>query len=157
MASSLEKLELILEYNCIDFINGDHQSASWPVFDTLEKLKPRYVRYSYIDLDYRKALRRERLLQDRNDPFYRLTVDEIKKKYKFFPHTIIDILNLVGKDLQRPTKKNNPLTPKQSVCLALYLLGHGMFSTNSPWKTFDCNFILEIYEKLFLFTCKSVC
>ena len=151
MASSLEKLELISEYNCIDFINGDHQSASWPVFDTLEKLKPRYVWYSYIDLDYRKALRRERLLQDRNDPFYRLTADEIKKKYKFFPHTIIDILNLVGKDLQRPTKKNNPLTPKQSVCLALYLLGHGMFSTNSPWENLRLQFHFGNLRKIISF------
>ena len=141
MASSLEKLELISQDNWNNFTHGDHNSASWPLFDSLEKFKPRFVRYSYIDLDYRKTLRRERLLEDRNDPFYKLTADEIKQKYKFFPHTIVDILHLVGEDLQRPTKKNNPLTPKQSVCLALYLLGHGMFFTNYPSKTFDCNFI----------------
>ena len=103
MASSLEKLDFILQSSLDYSVSAINKTSSWPVFDTMEQFKPCYVRYSYIDLDYRKTLRRERLLKDRNDPFYQLTADEVKRKYKFFPHTINDIVNLVGKDFQKHT------------------------------------------------------
>ena len=99
----VDKLDLILQCNWNYSLNLNNETTLWPVFDTLEKFKPQYVRYSYIDLDYRKTLHRERLLKDRNDPFCQLTVDEVKRKYKFFLHTINDIINLVGNDLQKHT------------------------------------------------------
>ena len=103
MASSLEKLDFILQSTLDYSVSASNKTSSWPVFDTMEQFKPCYVRYSYIDLDYRKTLRRERLLKDRNDAFYLLTAHEVKRKYKFFPHTINDIVNLVGKDFQKHT------------------------------------------------------
>ena len=157
MVSSLEKLDFILQSSLDYSISASNETSSWPVFDTMEQFKPCYVRYSYIDLDYRKTLRRERLLKDRNDPFYQLTVDEVKRKYKFFPHTINDIVNLVGKDFQKHTHRNNPLTPKQSVCVALYCLGHGMVFYIIHPKSFDYNFNLGISSKSFFFASKSVC
>ena len=79
MASSVEKLDYISQ-SYLDYSLIQAMKPSWPVFDTMEQFKPCYLRYSYIDLGYRKTLQRERLLKDRNDPFYQLTVDEVKRK-----------------------------------------------------------------------------
>ena len=144
MASSLEKLSLISCFNSDYLLEEGDITGSWPVMDSLEKFKPKYVYYSRIDLDYRKTLRRERLLTLRIDPFSNLTLEEIKKKYKFFPHTITDILELVADDLERVMRRSNPLTPKQIVCIALYVLGHGMCSTFSPSKILR----LQIYVQI---------
>ena len=84
MASSLEKLDFILQSSMDYSVSASNETSSWPVFDTMEQFKPCYVRYSYIDLDYRKTLGRERLLKDRNDPFYQLTADEVEE-IQIFP------------------------------------------------------------------------
>ena len=44
-------------------------TGSWPcpVLDILEKFKSQYIHCSYVNLDYRKTLRRERLLKTRID------------------------------------------------------------------------------------------
>lgn len=159
MASCVEKLEII-SLNNLDYLAQYHDiTASWPVLDSLEKFKPRYKYYSWADLDYRKCLRRERLLHDREDPFTGLSPDEIKMKYKFFPHTIMDILRLVSKDLQRPSKKNNPLTPKQVVCTALFVLGNGKWvnSSRNPSTPFCfVSFRIRKHHFVHCFACKNV-
>ena len=145
MASSLQKLELI-SFNNLDYLTElGNYTSSWPALDTLDKFKPRYTHYYWADLDYRKRLRRERLLQAREDPFSQLSPDDIKIKYKFYPHTIMDIIKLVGDDFNKTTKRNNPFTTKQCVCLALYVLGHGKYEL-SHLKTLTpilCHFAFD--------------
>ena len=125
MASSLEKLDIVGFSNLEESINMGNITASWPVLGSVEKFKAKYIYYSYADLQYGKSLRRQRLIRDRQDPFFSLTPDDIRAKFKFYPHTNMDIVGMVATDLQRSTKRNNPLTPKQVVCVALYVLGHG--------------------------------
>ena len=134
MASSLQKLEIIEKSNSEESEDIISLTGSWPAFNTLVKLKPTYLMYSWADHEYRKNLRRERLLKPRQDPFSGLGPEDIRMKFKFYPHTIMDIVALLAKDLARDTGRNNPLTPKQIVCVALYVLGHGRckFPFRSP-------------------------
>ena len=82
-------------------------------------------------------------MRDRQDPFFALGPNDIHAKFKFYPHTIMDIVGMVAMDLQRTTKRNNPLTPKQTVCVSLYVLGHGRCK-NLQLHTFDFNFLAQM-------------
>ena len=97
------------------------------MFNTFVKFDAKYIYYNYVDCEFTKCLRRERLFTPREDPFFRLTPKEIKDKYRFYPHTIMDICRLVQKELERPTKRSNPLTVQQVVCVSLYILAHGKY------------------------------
>ena len=125
-------------------------TASWPALGSLEKFKPKYIYYSYADLQYWKSLRRQRLMRDRQDPFFALGPNDIRTKFKFYPHTIMDIVGMVAMDLQRTTKRNNPLTPKQTVCVSLYVLGHGRckkFTTSHLRLQFPCANVQNFHPK----------
>ena len=143
MASSLEKMDIVGFNNFEESIDMGNITASWPALGSLEKFKPKYIYYSYADLQYRKSLRHQRLMRDRQDPFFALGPNDIRVKFKFYPHTIMDIVGIVAKDLQRTTKRNNPLTPKQTVCMSLYVLGHGRCK-NLQLHTFDFNFLAQM-------------
>ena len=54
MASSLEKMDIVGFNNFEESINMGNITASWPALGSLEKLKPKYIYYSYADLQYRK-------------------------------------------------------------------------------------------------------
>ena len=143
MASSLEKMDIVGFTNFEESVDMGNITASWPVLGSLEKLKQKYIHYWYADLQYRKSLRHQRLLGDRQDPFFALGPDDIRAKFKFYPHTIMDIVSMVAKDLERSTQRNNPLTPKQVVCIALYVLGHGR-CISVQLHTFDFNFLAQM-------------
>ena len=143
MASSLEKMDIVGFNNFEESIDMGNITASWPALGSLEKLKPKYIYYSYADLQNQKSLRRQRLMRDRQDPFFALGPNDIRVKFKFYPHTIMDIVSIVAKDLQTTTKRNNPLTPKQTVCVSLYVLGHGRCK-NVQLHTFDFNFLAQM-------------
>ena len=143
MASSLEKMDIVGFNNFEESIYMGNITASWPALGSLEKFKLKYIYYSYADLQYRKSLRRQRLMRDRQDPFFALGPNDIRVKFKFYPHTIMDIVGIVAKDLQRTTQRNNPLTPKQTVCVSLYMLGHGRCK-NVQLHTFDFNFLAQM-------------
>ena len=143
MASSLEIMDIVGFNNFEESIDMGNITASWPALGSLEKFKPNYIYYSYADLQYQKSLRHQRLMRDRQDPFFALGPNDIRVKFKFYPHTIMDIVGIVAKDLQRTTKRNNPLTPKQTVCVSLYVLGHGRCK-NLQLHTFDFNFLAQI-------------
>ena len=143
MASSLEKMEIVGFNNFEESVNIGNITASWPALGSLENFKLKYIYYSYADLQYRKSLRHQRLRRDRQDPFFALGPNDIRAKFKFYPHTIMDIVSMVAKDLQRSTKRNNPLTPKQAVCISLYVLGHGRCK-KLQLHTFDFNFLAQM-------------
>ena len=64
MASSLEKMDIVGFNNFEESIDMGNITASWPALGSLEKFKPKYIYYSYADLQYRKSLRRQRLMRD---------------------------------------------------------------------------------------------
>ena len=143
MASSLEKKDIVGFNNLEESIDIGNITASWPALGSLEKLKQQYIHYLYADLQFRKSLRCQRLLRDRQDPFLALGPNDIRGKFKFYPHTIMDIVGMVAKDLERSTKRKNPLTPKQVVCIALYVLGHGRCKS-VQFHTFNFNFLAQM-------------
>ena len=126
MATIEDKLLTIAPYNSI-LTTYDALQCHWAMFNTFVKFDAKYIYYNYVDCEFTKCLRRERLFTPREDPFFRLTPKEIKDKYRFYPHTIMDICQLVQKELERPTKRSNPLTVQQVVCVSLYILAHGKY------------------------------
>ena len=81
MASSLEKMEIVGFKNFEESVNMGNITASWPALGSLEKLKQKYIYYSYADLQYRKSLRHQRFLRDRQDPFFALGPNDICAKF----------------------------------------------------------------------------
>ena len=155
MASSLEKLDIVGFSNLEESIDMGNITASWPALGSVEKFKAKYIHYSYADLQFRKSFRCQRLIRDRQDPFFSLASNDIRAKFKFYPHTIMDIVGMVATDLQRNTKRNNPLTPKQVVCITLYVLGHGRckkFSTSHLRLQFPCANV-QFFQPKFHYTC----
>ena len=155
MASSLEKLDIVGFSNLEESIDMGNITASWPVLGSLEKFKAKYIHYSYADLQFRKSLRRQRLIRDRQDPFFSLSPDDIRAKFKFYPHTIMDIVGMVATDLETKTERNNPLTPKQVICVTLYVLGHGRsknLSTSHLRLQFPCANV-QIFQPKFHYAC----
>ena len=126
MASSIQKLE-VLQGNNFNVDHSDVGVSVLPVFDSFSKFTQNHIYYGYMDAAFRKSLRRQRLLTPREDPFHSLTAEEIKLKYKFYPHTIYDLCELLGESLRRDTSRNNALSVLQVVCVGLYQLGHGKY------------------------------
>ena len=163
MASSLEKMEIIGFNNFEESVDMGNITASWPALGSLEKFKPKYIYYSYADLQYRKSLRCQRLMRDRQDPFFALGPNDICAKFKFYPHTIMDIVGMVAKDLQRTTKRNNPLTPQAnsmrvSVCVGSWQVQK--FTTSQLRLQFPCTNVQIFHPKFHqacIFASKTVC
>ena len=65
MVSSLEKMEIVGFNNFEESVDMGNITASQPALGSLEKLKQKYIYYSYADLQYHKSLRHQRLLRDR--------------------------------------------------------------------------------------------
>ena len=88
---------------------------------TKENLKSISSYCVFEDVVYRQQMQRSR-----EDPFYGLTPLEMKQKYKFFLHTVMDLCGLVGNDFEKATERSYPLTVKQQVCPALYYFTSGI-------------------------------
>ena len=70
------------------------------------------------------VLRRPRVFRDRSNPLEDLEPDEVFRRYRFLPPTIIFIMSLLP-DLSAPTARNMPLPPLMQllVCLRYFATG----------------------------------
>lgn len=100
------------------------ESANWMLLDSFEGWSDDAARYQWADFAFRQDLRRQRIWKDRQDPFADLTPQEIRAKYKFCPETIMDMCSFFA-DLHHDVKRQNPLTVKQQLCVALYFFTRG--------------------------------
>ncbi|XP_052760293.1 putative nuclease HARBI1 [Mya arenaria] len=53
--------------------------------------------------------------------------EEVRKRYRFTPHNIDRLERLIGHRLERPTRRNQPLTPRQQIMIALRFYATGNF------------------------------
>ena len=68
--------------------------------------------------------RRPRLFRDRSNPLEDLEAEEVFRRYRFRPPTILYILETIL-PVQRPTKRNCPLPPLLQLLLCLRFLATG--------------------------------
>lgn len=74
----------------------------------------------------RRALRRERVFQDRSDPLT-FPDDHLYERYKFSGDAIRYLCRLLGPWIQHPTARSHALTVPQMVCVALRFFASGSF------------------------------
>ena len=67
-----------------------------------------------------RAIRRERVFLDRRNPLESMNDDKLIARYRFPRHTLLQIVDLVKDDVQRPTARSVPLSPVSQVCLHLF-------------------------------------
>ena len=90
-------------------------SAFWDfkIFDVERQM------YQYDSIQ-KQMKRLERMYETRVNP---LDHNDIKQRFRFFPHRIIELCNLLEPYLSHPTKRNNSLSVSTQVCIALYYYG----------------------------------
>ena len=74
----------------------------------------------------RVSLRRARVFEDRCNPLDR-SDDYLYERYRFSSEGIIYLCQLLDDNIRRPTRRCNPLTTCQAVCLTLRYLASGSF------------------------------
>ena len=100
-------------------------SASWPVFNTFKEFKLCDSMYDFDD-EARSSLRHHRVFKDRENPLESLSPAEVRRKFHFYPHTVLQICALLNDRFKHSCKRSNPLTVLQQVCAALLYYGSGM-------------------------------
>ncbi|WAR29809.1 HARB1-like protein [Mya arenaria] len=80
----------------------------------------RYYRYRRFRLP-----RRPRVFTDRNNPLEILDVENVRKRYRFFPDSIMILVGIVEPTIGTATMRNNPLPPLLTVlcCLQFFATG----------------------------------
>lgn len=79
---------------------------------------------AYI-LVLRRALRRERIFRDRNNPLDFLSDEELFRNYRFSRRGILHLVDLFGAPLRRRSRRNHALHPVQQLLIALRFYGTG--------------------------------
>jgi len=69
----------------------------------------------------RQFFRNDRLIDD-------IDAEDCRRRYRFTPDNIDRLLGLIGHRLQRHTRQNHALTPRQCLCLALRFMPLAHFS-----------------------------
>ena len=111
-------------------------TASWPVCNTFKEFKLCQAMYDFDD-QCRLDLIRQRLFKDRQNPLECLAPAEVRQKFRFFPHTIMQICELLNDKLKHGCKRSNPLTVLQQVCVALLYYGSGIYMANCDVEHFE--------------------
>ncbi|WAR29070.1 HARB1-like protein [Mya arenaria] len=80
----------------------------------------RYYRYRRFRLP-----RRPRVFTDRNNPLEILDVESVRKRYRFFPDSIMILVGIVEPTIGTATMRSNPLPPLLTVlcCLQFFATG----------------------------------
>ncbi|XP_038063164.1 uncharacterized protein LOC119733871 [Patiria miniata] len=74
---------------------------------------------------HRRALRRERLYRDRLNPLENYDETELYRYYRFPRHSILQLTDLISRDLNQ-TNKNHAVPPVLQVCTALLFYATGV-------------------------------
>ena len=76
-----------------------------------------------------RNVRRPRLFRDRSNPLEDLPEDEILKKYRFKPATILYIFSQIIPDIATKTQRSNPVPPLLQLLVCLRFLATGAIHT----------------------------
>ncbi|WAR15468.1 HARB1-like protein [Mya arenaria] len=80
----------------------------------------RYYRYRRFRLP-----RRPRVFTDRNNPLEILDVESVRKRYRFFPDSIMILVGIVEPTIGTATMRSNPLPPLLTVLCCLHFFATG--------------------------------
>lgn len=82
---------------------------------------------NFLDLVYAEyALRRERVLRDRQDPLY-FSELELLHRYRLPRAPLLELIDLLRPQLQHPTQRKRAIPVELQVCLALRFYATGSF------------------------------
>lgn len=81
----------------------------------------------YNIIQRRRKTPRPRVFKDRSNPLEELPADEVFRKYRFRPDTILFIVGMFFEHLVHPTLRNSPLPPLLQVLAALRFVATGSF------------------------------
>lgn len=116
---------LLEDFYELELLEAVGFTASWPFFNALEHIQSDQLRYGWCTQEYRVTLGTARKWKDRTDPLCGMTANEVKNNFCFYPHHIDELCELLNDHLEHQTKRGNPFTVKQQVCIALYFFGKG--------------------------------
>ena len=85
------------------------------------------VHFFDIDLQYRRAMRRERLVRDRSNPLEVYDDVEILERFRFRRMDIWQMTDMLQYDLEYDTNVNQALQPIQQVMIALRFYASGCY------------------------------
>ena len=74
-----------------------------------------------------RALRRERVFRDRSNPLGLLPASEVKRRFRFSPETIMELVHIIGPSIEHPTARNHALQPVEMILILLRFLSCGTF------------------------------
>jgi len=74
-----------------------------------------------------RALRRERVFRDRENPLDLLPASEVRRRFRFLPETIIELVAILTPIIAHPTERNHALSPLEMVLVTLRFLACGTF------------------------------
>ena len=72
-----------------------------------------------------RALRRERILRDRDNPLDYLSPADIKKRFRFMPETIVELVYLLAPLIEHPTWRSGDLSPMLMILITLRFAATG--------------------------------
>ncbi|ODM87090.1 putative nuclease HARBI1 [Orchesella cincta] len=81
-------------------------------------------------LENRRAIRRERVLRDREDPLA-YSDDELIKRFRFPKAEILELFQLIRPNLRNRFSRNQPLIPIMELCAALRFYAKGAFQQDN--------------------------
>ena len=70
---------------------------------------------------------KDRIYRHDNNPFVTLTEEEVRSRYRFNRDGIAELERIIGGRIQRSTRRNHALTPRQQICSALRFYASGSF------------------------------
>ena len=77
----------------------------------------------------RRALRRQRIFRDRNNPLDYLPEEDIIQRYRLTRQLILQVCDMVRDDIERPTNRSSPLPVSLQVMVALRFYATGTFQS----------------------------
>lgn len=92
------------------------------------------ARLNIYNIIQRRRTTRSRVFKDRNNPLEELPADEVFRKYRFRPDTILFIVAMFFEDLVHPTLRNSPLPTLLKVLAALRFVATGSIY-NLVWES----------------------
>ena len=73
----------------------------------------------------RRFVRVERVFRDRSNPLEQLAREEVRDRYRFYPESILLLLQSVAAALETETNRSMPLPPLLSLLVTLHFLASG--------------------------------
>ncbi|XP_064633642.1 putative nuclease HARBI1 [Lineus longissimus] len=80
-----------------------------------------------LEDENRRALRRNRIIRDRIHPLELYDDVDMIKRYRMPRHVLLEVVDMIGNDLDHPTRRNHAIPPTLQVLCALRYFANGNF------------------------------